>query len=426
MKYPEEFINKIIQGNCIKVMQEIPENSIDSIITDPPYGLSFMKKEWDSFKKSKGYEFQIKNLKMKTNQTKLEQNMNFLSWNVAWMNEAKRVLKPGGIILIFSGTRTQHLTGMALELSGFVIADTLMWLYGSGFPKAMEIGKMIDKSKNLDREVVEKKYSSDITKGNYIRGGKKNINRIIEKTKPNSQEAIDWNGYRTIGLKPAYEPIILAYKPREGNYVNNILKYKTGALNIDECRIGGEDKIKPSYRIDKKSTVIPIDKKKKYLKDLGRFPSNVIINEEVANQIDQQSGIKKTIAQKNYGFNKKPLSKTNTFASRGTYIPREDVGGASKFFYCAKATPQEKMNNNHPTVKPIKLMTWLCQLTNSPYENVVLDPFAGSGSTMIACMRTKRNFIGIEKEEDYVKIAKERIQKEKNKKESKRTLIRKK
>lgn len=408
----DKYLNTIIKGDCIKVMQRFPDNSIDSVITDPPYGLSFMGKDWDSFKAIKQTKSQLVKLGAGMKQTTLKENLNFLDWNVQWMAEAKRVLKPGGIILVFSGTRTQHLTGMALELSGFIIKDTLMWLYGSGFPKAMDIGKMIDKKLGKERKIIGTTAVPDITGDNFAQGKRKYKEKIIEITEPSSKEAKKWDGYTTIGLKPAYEPILLAYKEKEKGYVENALKYQTGGLNIKDCRINTrtKDKVQSPYQSSIVHTVPKRTKSKIYPKELGRFPTNVIIDNQVAETMDQEYGIKITRPDFNYKHNKKPLLKSNTFKNRGTYIPRDDIGGISRYFYCAKASTSEKEGVNHPTVKPLALMEWLCKLTKSPYNDIVLDPFIGSGTTAIACINTKRNFIGIEQEQQYIDMAIKRIE----------------
>jgi len=365
--------------------------------------------------------------------------------------EALRVLKPGGFLLAFGGTRTYHRLVCGIEDAGFEIRDTIMWLYGSGFPKSLNIGKQIDKIQGNERERLGIKqklvpvaktdnYSNDRTNGVGL--GFKNE---FEDTKGSSE----WEGWGT-ALKPACEPIVVARKPlSEKNVALNVLKWGTGGINIDDCRIGTEiwkhkaGNISPYGNEnvwDTKGNTPDIDRE-----GIGRFPANIILDEEAGQMLDEQSGelISGYTAShhKQSGRNKDGIiindNKFKTLPSRKQAL---DKGGASRFFYCAKASKSERnfgcegmeekpidiqqphnskdleerykmtSKNNHPTVKPIKLMEYLIKLV-SREGATILDPFLGSGTTLLACHKLNRNGIGIEKEEEYIKIAKARLNK---------------
>jgi len=318
-------------GDCRDVMATLPAESVDAIVCDPPYGLSFMGKGWDHG--VPGVDF--------------------------WV-EALRVLKPGGHLIAFGGTRTYHRLAVAIEDAGFEVRDCLMWLYGSGFPKSLDVSKAMDKQAGAEREVVGVKENSFGRKpgggdgwDEAITGGQSS-NHIFNITAPNTDLAKQWHGWGT-ALKPAYEPAILARKPLRGTVADNVAQWGTGGLNIDGCRVGDEG---------------------------GRWPANVILDEEAAAALDEQSG------------------------------------GASRFFYTAKASRSEReagldgveaqRANHHPTVKPIALMRYMIRLV-APRGAVVLDPFMGSGSTGCAAMVEGMQFIGIDITPEYVDIARRRL-----------------
>ena len=356
----------IINGDCLEKMREMDENSIDFILTDCPYGIKFMGKKWDHG--IPGFEI----------------------WK-----EALRVCKPGSMMLAFGGTRTYHRLACAVEDAGWEVRDCLMWIFGSGFPKS------------------HNKFGLD--------------------------------GYGTC-LKPAYEPILMCMKPLGVTYAQNAEKWGLGGINIDDCRIGtGKDKgdwpltdrenTKDIY-CDKKSVLTDMNK--------GRWPANVLFDEEAAKILDEQSGVLKSGSGDKhnktqlggYGGEFKPL--------KGFREYKADSGGASRFFYCAKASSSERnagledlpfvrsgterMNNSdgrkqeigesdrlnltknsHPTVKPIKLLEYLLKLLAPPGDPIVLDPFMGSGSILVAAKNLGIRAIGIEIDEGYCEIAKARI-----------------
>jgi DNA modification methylase len=316
-------------GDCRDEMAKMGASSVDAVITDPPYGLNFMGKEWDH-----GVP------------------------GITFWTAAIRVLKPGGHLLAFGGTRTYHRLMCAIEDAGFEIRDCLMWLYGMGFPKSLDVSKAIDEAAG-------------------------------------AVEAARWQGWGT-ALKPAWEPIVLARKPLAGTVTGNVLKFGTGALNVDTCRIASSE-ANPSIARRKGATshlstrsaaeahaegkMESRTRPEVYAADhpgesLGRWPANLILDDESARMLDEQSG-----------------------------------EGVSRFFYCAKAAPSERHSagkNDHPTVKPVALMRWLCRLLTPP-GGLVLDPFCGSGTTGIAALVEGFRFIGIEKDAPVAATASRRI-----------------
>lgn len=462
--------NQILNGDCIEELKKLPDNSIDAIITDPPYGLEFMGKDWDKFKNAEnigGGTMGNRNTPYQRGDKTppayciwtLEQKNEFQIFSMNWAKECLRVLKPGGYLLSFGGTRTYHRMACGIEDAGFEIRDCIMWIYGSGFPKSLNIGKAVDKLQGNEREVVFKNPYAD----GHIRKATGNISDANDNVKFLSEYKLEnglrketkgtseWEGWGT-ALKPAVEPIVVARKPlSEKNVALNVLKWGTGGINIDECRISHNEPYKETNRKDtsgykefakncgSSSGLNPTNIASPSL--LGRFPANIILDEEAGEMLDKQTGNigcssdREKYKGRNYGesmfLGDKPLFNSPTYT---------DKGGASRFFYVAKASKSERnfgcegkeeivdcdrnpecysadvpfnrsanpKKNNHPTVKPIKLMEYLIKLVTK--ENaVVLDPFLGSGTTAIACLKTNRKFIGIEKESDYVKIAEARI-----------------
>ena len=378
---------KLILGDSVDKLKELDDNSIDSIVTDPPYGLSFMGKKWD-------YDVPSQEI----------------------FEECLRVLKPGGHLLSFSHSRTYHRQAVAVEDAGFEIRDQIMWVYGSGFPKSHNIGKKVEQ----------------------------------------------YEGWGT-ALKPAHEPIVMARKPFNGTVAKNVLEWGTGGINIDECRVGTDEITTNGYG-DKGFVAQEGYEPSTHQ---GRFPANIIFDEEAGKILDEQSGISKSSPNKWEGNNNAPIY--------GKYVePIDDLGGASRFFYCPKAQKKDRNEgmpeqvpqftgrprredgsviykethpeewaevmkgkprkektslaaseeilqptlkgtmNIHPTVKPTDLMAYLVRLV-TPKGGVVLDPFMGSGSTGKGAIREGMDFIGIEREDEYMEIAKSRIQHEEGK-----------
>ena len=338
--------------------------------------------------------------------------------------EALRVAKPGAFLLAFGGTRTYHRLTCNIEDAGWEIKDCMMWLYGSGFPKSLDISKQIDKRAGVERKVIGRRidgrYAYDFAdnSGNVV--NTRDVDKTIRRndigllTAPAISEAQLWNGWGT-ALKPAWEPIIVAMKPIDGTFANNALKWGVGGLNIDGGRIGTE----PAYVDRPRGPQSPLISQlngqgTKSTGGQGRFPANLILDEKAAEMLDEQAGECKTGgAQKG---SKIITDRGNSIFGKmyvNTYSTAigEPLGGHSRFFYCAKASKAERgEENNHPTVKPLKLMEYLCKLTMTPTGGVVLDPFMGSGTTGVACKILNRVFVGIEKDLEYFEIAKKRIE----------------
>lgn len=410
-------MGKLYLGDCFEVLRTLPEGSVDSVVTDPPYGWRFMGKAWDApdiervakasgiVKKDRsaggnkwlGSDGVVRPHRERpadaagTYDVSLSGNQSFQEWTRAWALEVFRVLKPGGYMLVFCGPRTYHRMATGVEDAGFEIRDQLQWIFGSGFPKSLNLG----------------------------------------------------NGFGT-ALKPANEPIVLARKPiSEKTVAKNVQKWGTGGLNIDGTRVGTEN-----VQCVKKGgggTTFHGQTEKPRLSGStqGRFPANVIFDEAAGEMLDAQSGISKSTGGKG---DAKHRARHNWAPKVGpTTGGLKDVGGASRFFYCAKTSKRERNaglegmpkgfgkrnfsegmqyklqangsktsvaqipeQNTHPTVKPLTLMRYLCRLITPP-GGVVLDPFLGSGTTGIAAKDEGFEFIGIEREPEYMIIAEARL-----------------
>lgn len=418
--------NKIYNMDCLEGMKQLDDNSVDAIVTDPPYGISFMGKKWD---------YDVPSIEI---------------WK-----ECLRVLKPGGYLLCFAGTRTQHRMAIRIEDAGFEIRDMIAWVYGSGFPKSLDIGKAIDKLQGNERETIGvsegKGYSSQQEKNKaegfrpYTQGlPYERADRTL--TRGNTE----WEGWGT-ALKPALEPITVARKPlNEKSVAENVLKWGTGGINIDESRVG-IDEIKTFGEPDGTGNSLEWSKYKspddfQGQTHQGRFPSNFIHDgsDEVVALFPQSE----TTPNYNYSWDNTECD-SNTFNGRGKYTPRQDSGSASRFFYCAKASSSERnecldemeeveenlqgldtrgrtllredgsetlvnrwkgkpTKNFHPTVKPVALMTYLIKLVSKDGA-LILDPFIGSGTTAYACKYNQRKFIGFEIDKEYCRIANKRL-----------------
>jgi DNA modification methylase len=383
---------EVLHGNCLHLLQWFDDNSIDAVVTDPPYGLAFMGKKWD-------YDVP----------------------SVETWREVFRVLKPGGHLLSFGGTRTYHRMVVNIEDAGFEIRDQLQWIYGSGFPKSLDVSKAIDKAAGAERtEVVGINKNVSGRADNRTAGQVKaagtaatihNDDRILAPATP---EAKQWSGWGT-ALKPANEPIVLARKPLIGTVAANVLEHGTGGLNIDVSRVGsGDDRTsggirKASHEQNPETFQTGMDQVSRPTG--GRFPANVLFDEDAAAVLDAQSGDRRGFSgggTKGAGFRTEYVSgekKNKTLPAQ--YF--NDSGGASRFFYVAKASKRERGEGNvHPTVKPVKLMEYLVRLVTPP-GGTVLDPFMGSGTTGVACRRNGFAFVGIEAERAYTEIAEKRI-----------------
>lgn len=386
-------------GDALKVLRAMPDNSVHAVVTDPPYGLSntdpkhvaetvvqwaqgnrehvphkrggFMGKEWDSFVPP-----------------------------VAVWDECFRVLKPGGYLLSFAGSRTIDLMTLSIRLAGFDIRDTIMWLYGSGFPKSMDVSKAVDSTVTSG-----KSNSTAIRTTNETRPGERRkgvslpVNGVMADKKAEARytndnaatpEGAQWSGWGT-ALKPAFEPIILARKPFPGTVAKNVLEHGAGAINVDACRIGvgqrvpggGGFKGGATSRHEGWTRPSHVNGEAIEAHTNGRWPANIALDEEAAEVLDQQSGVMKGVGE----------------------------GGVSRFFYVAKANKKERPVVDgvaHPTVKPVALMRWLVRMVTPP-GGVVLDPFVGSGTTLEAAKIEGVRSVGIEAAEEYLPLAVERI-----------------
>ena len=472
--------NKVYSGHNLDVLKHLPNNSIDSIVTDPPYELGFMSKTWDK---------------------------SGIAYSVELWQECLRVLKPGGHLLAFGGTRTWHRLAVAIEDAGFEIRDSIAWLYGSGFPKSHNISKAIDKLggnegitiRNEIAELIMASGLSDeqialvaevspalvrfwrkrernilVTEANKI---KKLLGNLVPQqfvgetighstngiaggsgkhagqenaygfkatyyiTSPATEQAKKWDGWGT-ALKPAHEPIVVARKPVVGTVAENVLQFGVGALNIDASRIGTEVISVHNAPVgsfaggeqDRGSDT------ESYREHIGRWPANIILDETTAELLDEQSGnVRLTEGGQNIGkFNFAPAENTN---GNKRIQGKVTLGGASRFFYVAKASKRDRnegldelpdqiltgrdegqderqvpyktrsnpVKNIHPTVKPTLLMQYLIRLV-TPDNGVVLDPFTGSGSTGKAAILEGYKFIGIELTAEYLPIIAGRLQ----------------
>ena len=383
---------RLLHGDCLEQMKTLPDNSIDAIVSDPPYGISFMAKKWD-------YDVP----------------------KVDVWQEAMRVLKPGGHALIACGTRTQHRMVVNIEDAGFEIRDVVSWIYGSGFPKSLNISKAIDKAAGAEREVgpVDPARAGRLVNqsGEYAtEAGWSAGSRKITIDPPATDAAKQWDGWGT-ALKPACEFFTLARKPlSEKTVAANVLKWGTGGINVDGCRVGTEGGAKTQgkdIRTESQSGAIGAYKSSPKIEGLGRFPANLIhdgSDEVLAGFPETKSG-----GTPRTRSTKHQADHTWGFAGGETdQTVSGNQGSAARFFYCAKASKKDRDDGNtHPTVKPTALMAYLCRLI-TPTGGTVLDPFMGSGSTGKAAIREGFDFVGCELDADYYAIATARIEAEQN------------
>ena len=482
----------IYNGDCREVMAKLDAESVDAVICDPPYGLEFMGKEWDSFRgeawrsgagmskpgigdrltawpsfgggdsanatcascggrmrgkkkcRCEHPDWRVKGKPLGQRNARAESMQSFGTWCEAWAAEALRVAKPGAHLLAFGGTRTYHRLACAIEDAGWEIRDCVMWVYGSGFPKSHDVSKAIDKAAGAERgrqTVRSKSVSTCYAQDEWTR---LNAGTVLD-SEAITPEAAQWSGWGT-ALKPAWEPIIVARKPLCGTVAENVLKHGTGGINVDGCRVGTTVETWPATRSYAPGQMQPGHSgatQSTGAAPAGRWPANVIhdgSDEVVGLFPETTSGSRKAGRHVVAGG-------ANAYA--GGWCEGDmpeivgDTGSAARFFYCAKASkadrdegcegleaqsvvrmatqngasgvPSKAMErfatvsrNHHPTVKPTALMRYLCRLVTPP-GGVVLDPFTGSGSTGKAAIMEGFRFIGIEREAEYVEIAKARI-----------------
>lgn len=448
----------LIHGDCLDVLAAMPADSVDAIVTDPPYGLEFMGKAWDSFRvvpsggagntstgytdgatrlarpsftgspnpscvncggTQRGAEGQgVKRCRCAAPEfpnVRAKQMRAFGDWCESWAVECLRVLKPGGHMLAFGGTRTWHRLACAAEDAGFEMRDSIAWLYGSGFPKSLDVGKAIDRAAGAEREVVgpDPNWRARVHSESTYDGGQSRPEHITAPATPAAQQ---WDGWGT-ALKPAFEPIVVARKPLAGTVAENVLAHGTGALNIDGCRVATDDALPVAGGTR-------VSDNEAYGKGLGvssgrsaeiggRWPANVILDESQAAALDAMSGTLTSGANPTRRGSDKFRDAYGDFKGQAECTPARgaDTGGASRFFYTAKAASDERPKVGgiaHPTVKPLDLMRWLVRLVTPP-GGVVLDPFAGSGTTLEAAIVEGFRCIGIEREADYLPLIDQRI-----------------
>ena len=384
----------IHHGDCIETMNAMPPESVDAIVTDPPYCLGFMGKKWDDLPPS-----------------------------LEWAEACYRVLKPGGHIAAFGGTRTWHRLAVAIEDAGFEMRDSLAWLYGSGFPKSHDVGKAIDKLAGAEREVIGHKggrYAFGFAEAArdhfkpYGGGGfTADPSTIGQIAAPATPEAVQWDGWGT-ALKPAFEPIVLARKPlAEKTVARNVLAHGTGAINVDACRIETDDDIAKKYPNGPGGTTFgggAMALTGQWRQPSGRWPANVLLDHHAAAWVDEQSGDRPSAGGAAFGVGGYGGTVGLNRDDRRE-LGYGDKGGASRFFYTAKAPKSERPNVDgvqHPTVKPLAIMRWLIRLVTPP-GGTVLDPFAGSGTTIEAALIEGFDPVGIEMEPDYLPLIQHRI-----------------
>ena len=406
-------------------MRELPDACVDAIVTDPPYGLSFMGKKWD---------YDVPSVEI-------------------WA-ECLRVLKPGGHLLAFAGTRTQHRMAVRIEDAGFEIRDMIAWVYGSGFPKSLDVSKAIDKAAGAEpvktgefkRASIQRNGTGEAWDAGAFASHPEETKQV-EITAPATEAAQQWQGWGT-ALKPALEPITVARKPLIGTVAENVLTHGTGAINVDGCRVtdgteSGEEK--PAYEANHGNAVYGAGMGGgAWANTQGRWPANLIHD-------GSQMVLDLFPETKSGALNQASVKADNRIYGQhdGYANPKQygaDTGSAARFFYCAKTSKKDRdegldgveekqmgfsngaqihgegydkaqtiglnrvisRKNNHPTVKPTDLMRYLCRLVTQP-GGTVLDPFMGSGSTGKAAKREGFGFIGIERDEAYFEIAKRRI-----------------
>lgn len=422
---------RVFLGDCRDVLRTLPDNSVDSVVTDPPYELGFMGKKWDN---------------------------TGVAYDVTVWEECLRVLKPGGHVLAFGGSRTWHRLAVAVEDAGFELRDSIAWIYGSGFPKSLNVSKAIDKNLGAEREVIGqrvtgaamsgKKSGLDAGTGGTDFGSGQNV---VNETAPATSEAKTWQGWGT-ALKPAFEPVVVGRKPLVGTVAENVLVWGVGGLNIDGSRIATDESWQ-GRKLDGKPLTGYIyggglNAQTSSSHAQGRWPANVILDEVSAGLLDEQSGVSKS-PPVGSTTNTKPRHSGSMVGAFRHENPMSnghgDSGGASRFFYVAKASKRDRnegleeleerakvfngqsgnsagkapgsvedkfstqpAKNFHPTVKPTQLMRYLIKLV-TPAGGVVLDPFTGSGSTGKAALLDGYGFIGAELTEEYLPIIEGRL-----------------
>lgn len=392
-------------GDCRDVMAAMPTASVDAICTDPPYELGFMGRAWDA---------------------------SGIAYNPATWREALRVLRPGGHLAAFGGTRTYHRMAVAIEDAGFEIRDSLHWIYGSGFPKSLDVGKAIDAAAGARREAVghrirlgdTKPYADNPTSGTYGADNGMATGIRPPRTIPATADAARWDGWGT-ALKPAHEPIVLARKPLDGTVAANVIEHGTGAIHVDACRVDAQQRPHRSVH-GVGTTKRDAASRATGTTDLGRWPANVVLTHApdcaddgactpgcpVA-ELDRQSGVREG---GHFPIKRGGMGYSGGSGTTGGSDERDAPGGASRFFpvfrYQAKAPAVERPRladgTAWPTVKPVALMRWLIRLITPP-GGVVLDPFCGTGATAEAARAEGFRCVLIEQDEKAAQLSVRRL-----------------
>lgn len=425
---------RILLGDMMVRLRDLPDASVDSVVTDPPYHLTSIVKRFGAENAAPAKSNGATGAYARASKGFMGQTWDGgdVAFRPETWAEVLRVLKPGAHLVAFSGTRTYHRMVCAIEDAGFEIRDQLAWIYGSGFPKSHDVSKAIDKMAGAEREVVSagKPVKRMIPGADQNKKGWKKDNGrefVPTVTAAATPEAEQWAGWGT-ALKPSWEPIVLARKPLIGSVAANVLQHGTGAINIDGSRIkyASEEDAAAAAAAERRSCQsaernfdgwgmrqqsLSADEYMEGSAGLGRWPANLCHDgsEEVLANFPDEAGAAAPVRKRNgdkfrstYG-----ALKGNVDERGGTF--QGDSGSAARFFYCAKATTEERgEGNHHPTVKPVALMRWLCRLV-TPKGGTILDPFTGSGSTALACDAEQFNFIGCELSADYAAIAERRV-----------------
>lgn len=402
----------IANGDSREVLRAMADASVDSVVCDPPYELGFMGKRWDA---------------------------SGIAHDVGLWAEVLRVLKPGGHLLAFGGTRTYHRMACAIEDAGFELRDSLHWIYGSGFPKSLNVSKAIDKAAGAERESVGTRVYAD----GHIQKNAKSIGykgcdpfadtRIV--TAPATDAAREWSGWGT-ALKPAHEPIVVARKPLDGTVAANVLAHGTGAINVDATRVryaSESDRAKLAAGVEaikrRGGTMANSWKNSSDLSGandastIGRWPPNILLSHtpDCGDECAEGCAVAEMDGQSGFSVSRKGKPRSSAVSGEGFGMTKtgseyDDGGGASRFFpvfrYQAKAPRSERLaasdGTRHPTQKPVALMRWLVRLVTPP-NGIVLDPFTGSGSTGVAARLEGFRFAGVELSPEYVEIARSRV-----------------
>jgi hypothetical protein len=435
----------VVQG--LATALPLPDASVDAVVTDPPYGLEFMGREWDTFRTGDGFrrsrnkaDAERDSAFGRASRTSPEYvaGTAFQDWCETWASECLRVLKPGGHLLAFGGTRTWHRLVCAIEDAGFEIRDSvadltgydapgLIWGYGSGFPKSLNVAKAIASGGGRPEDIRRLAMGDDYEPSgrgrvNYDHGGGSVMNGATEPVDlPESAQA--WAGWGT-ALKPGWEPIAVGRKPLIGTVAANVLEHGTGALNVNGCRVAVTD---PEYSRNasgdrghdqNRSRSMEFGMTAGSASDIGRWPPNVLLGEDAAAELDRQTGVLTSGANPARRGSDKLRNAYGEFAGQAECTPHRgaDSGGASRFFpvfrYEAKAGAAERPRlpdgTAWPTVKPVALMQWLVRLVTPP-GGTVLDLFAGTGTTGQACTVEGFNAILVDKDPQALALAAVRL-----------------